>query len=327
MAKAYTQKESVDYEKTFSLIVRFASIQLILAIVANLNLELYQMNVKTVFLNGGLDEEIYMDQPIGFMTKGQEHKVCKLKRSIYGLKQSSRQWYSRFHRVVLTNGFTMIEEDHFVYVKRSKGSFIILSLYVDDILLADNDMEMIIATKGWLSFNFEMKDMGEADYILGVKILRDRSKKLLGLSKQTYIKKVLEHFQMHNRKPINTPIAKNESLSLDMCPKTKDEKEKMARVPYANAVGSLMYAMMCTRPDICYAVGLVSRFHSNPGLAHWKAVKRILRYLKGIADYVLCYQGSDLRMINYSDADWGSGLDERKSTSRYAFLLNNGAIT
>ena len=120
----------------------------------------------------------------------------------------------------------------------------------------------------------------------------------------------------------NTPVAKNESLSLD-----KDEKEKMALVPYANAVGSLMYARMCTRPDICSVIGLVSRFQSNPRLAHWKAVKRILRYLKGTTEYILCYQGSDLRMIGYSDADWDSDLNERKSTSRYDFLLNNGAIT
>ena len=184
------------------------------------------MDVKTAFLNGELDEEIYMDQPISFVTKGQENKVCKLKRSIYGLKQSSRQWYLRFHRAVLLNGFTMIEEDHCVYVKRSKGSFIILSLYVDDILSAGNDMEMIVATKEWLSSNFEIKDMSEADYILGVKILRDRSKKLLDLSQQTFIKKVLKRFQIHNCKPIDTPIAKNESLSLDMCPKTQDEKER-----------------------------------------------------------------------------------------------------
>ena len=140
------------------------------------------MDIKIAFLNGELDEEIYMDQPIGFVTKGQEHKVCKLKQSIYGLKQSSRQWNLRVYRVILSNWFTMIKEDYCVYVKRSKGSFIILSLYVDDILLAGNDMEMIIATKGWLSSNFKMKDMGEVDYILGVKILKDHSKKLLGLS-------------------------------------------------------------------------------------------------------------------------------------------------
>ena len=113
VAKGYTQKEGVDYEETFSPVMRFASVQLILAIVANLNLELYQMDIKTVFLDGELYEEIYMDQPIGFVTKGQEHKVCKLKRSIYGLKQSSKQ-YLRFHRVVLSNGFTMIKEDHCV---------------------------------------------------------------------------------------------------------------------------------------------------------------------------------------------------------------------
>ena len=109
---------------------------------------------------------------------------------------------------------------------------------------------------------------------------------------------------MHNCKPIDTPVAKNESLSLDMCPKTQDEKEKMARVPYANAVGSLMYAMICTRPNIYFAIGIVSRFQSNPRLAHWKAVKRILRYLKGTTEYILCYQGSDLLIIGYSDADW-----------------------
>ena len=147
------------------------------------------MDVKTAFLNGELDEEIYMDQPVGFEAKGHERKVCKLKRSIYGLKQSSRQWYFRFHRAIVSNGFTMIEEDHCVYVKRSKKSFLILSLYVDDILLAGNDMDMIVATKEWLSSNFEMKDMGEADFVLGIKIFRDRSRRFLGMSLETYIKK------------------------------------------------------------------------------------------------------------------------------------------
>jgi hypothetical protein len=162
----------------------------------------------------------------------------------------------------------MMEEDHCVYLKRSNNSFIILFLYVDDILIARNSKEMIDTAKKWLSSNFEMKDMGEASYVLGVKIIRDRSKRFLGLTQETYIKKMLERYHMQDSKPIDTPVDKSLSLSCDMCPKTLEEKEKMSRVPYASAVGSLMYAMMYTRPDICYTVGLVSRYQSIPGQKH-----------------------------------------------------------
>ena len=182
VAKGYTQQNRIDYENTFSHVVRFASIRLILAIVARMDLELYQMNVKTSFLNGELDEEIYMDQPLGFELKGHERKVCKLKKSIYGLKQASRQWNLKFYQAMLKDGFTMMEEDHCMYIKRSNNHFIILSLYVDDILIAGNYKKLIDVTKKWLSSNFEMKYMGEASYVLGVKILRDRSKRLLDLS-------------------------------------------------------------------------------------------------------------------------------------------------
>jgi hypothetical protein len=151
-----------------------------------------------------------------------------------------------------------MEEDHCVYSKRSNNSFIILSLYVNDILIAGNNKEMIDTTKKWLTSNFEMKDMGEASYVLGVKIIRDRAKRLLGLTQETYIKKMLERYHMQDSRPMDTPVDKSLSLSCDMCPKTLEEKEKMSRVPYASVVGSLMYAMMCTRPDICYAVRLVS---------------------------------------------------------------------
>ena len=185
----------------------------------------------------------------------------------------------------------MMEEDHCVYVKRSNDGFVILFLYVDDILLAGNNKVLIDSTKGWLSSNFEMKDMGEASYVLGVKIIRDRSKRLLGLSQETYIKKMLERYHMQDCKPMDTPVERNLGLNLDMCPETPEEKEKMSRVPYSSAVGSLMYAMMCTRPDICYAVGQVSRFQSDPGPKHWMAVKRILRFLKGTSGYVLYYRG------------------------------------
>ncbi|XP_059310006.1 secreted RxLR effector protein 161-like [Lycium ferocissimum] len=133
---------------------------------------------------------------------------------------------------------------------------------------------------------------------------------------------------MQNSSPVDTPISKSHALGSQICPKTPKEKEKMSRVPYRSAVGGLMYAMMCTRLDSYQAVGLVSRYQTNPGLAHWQAVKRIMRYLKGIADYALCYQGNkDLRLVGYNDADHGGDLDERKSTSGYVFLLSDGAIS
>lgn len=203
----------------------------------------------------------------------------------------------------------------------------ILTLYVDDILMASNDLGLLNKTKSWLSSKFEMKDMGESSYVLGVKILRNRSKRILGITQETYIKTFLNKYNFGECKPMDTPTQRGIALSTEMGPKTPEERTKMKGIPYSSVVGSLMYAMICTRPDICHAVGLVSRFQSNPGLEHWKAVKRILRYLKGTEDYVLCYGGSDLRLVGYTDADWGGDPDERKSTSGYAFMLNGGAVS
>jgi len=188
-------------------------------------------------------------------------------------------------------------------------------------------MKMIQTTKQWLSSVFEMKDMGEARYVLGVEITRNRSKKLLGLSQDACINKIFERFCMHYSKPVDTPVEKGITLSLDQCLKTDKEKERMSSIPYASAVGSLMYVMLCTRPDICFAIGLVSRYQSNPGFAHWQVVKRIFQYLRGTSDLVLCYQGGDLKLRGYTDADWGDDLDESRSTSGYVFTLGGGAIS
>ena len=132
---------------------------------------------------------------------------------------------------------------------------------------------------------------------------------------------------MHNSKPIDTPIEKGHTLSLEDCPKSEKEKREMARVPYASAVESLMYAMLCTRPDIYFAVGMVSHYQSNRGPVHWQAVKRIFRYIHGMSDLILCYQGGDLRLRGYSDVDWANDRDEHKSTTGYAFLLSGTTIS
>ena len=176
---------------------------------------------------------------------------------------------------MLKDGFTIMEEDHCVYIKRSNNHFIILSLYVDDILISGNDKKLIDVTKKWFSSNFEIKDMGEDSYVIGVKILIDHSKRLLGLSQETYIKKMSKRYHMHDYKPMDTPIERNLSLNLDMCPKSLEEKGRMSKILYSNAIASMMYAMMYTRSDICYVVGLASKFQSNPAIKHWMVVKRI----------------------------------------------------
>nr|GEU59520.1 putative zinc finger, CCHC-type [Tanacetum cinerariifolium] len=164
VSKGYTQKEGIDYNETFSLVSRKDSLRIVMALVAHYDLELHQMDVKIEFLNSDLHEDDYMTQPEGFMVKGKEHMVCKLKRSIYGLKQASRQWYMKFHEVMSKFQFKKNTVDQSIYLKLSGSKFIILVLYVDDIILASNDLTMLYETKRFLSENFEMKDLGEASY-------------------------------------------------------------------------------------------------------------------------------------------------------------------
>ncbi|KAK1643583.1 hypothetical protein QYE76_061388 [Lolium multiflorum] len=176
VAKGFTQREGIDYNETFSPVSSKDSFRIVMALVAHFDLELHQMDVKTAFLNGDLDEDIYMTQPEGFVVEGKEHLACRLKKSIYGLKQASRQWYLKFDKIIRTFGFTENVKDNCIYVKFKGSRFTILVLYVDDILLACSDKDMLHETKNFLSSNFDMKDLGEASYVLGIEIHRDRSK-------------------------------------------------------------------------------------------------------------------------------------------------------
>jgi hypothetical protein len=188
-------------------------------------------------------------------------------------------------------------------------------LYVDDILLASSDLGLLYETKSFLSKNFEMKDMGNASFVIGIEIFRNRKQGLLGLSQKSYIERVLERFGMKDCSSIDTPIQKGEKFSDSQCPKNALERKQMDKIPYASIVGSLIYAQTCTRPDISFAVGMLGRYQSNPGIFHWKAVKRVLRYLKGTKEYMLTFRRNDnLEVIGYSDSDLGGCSKSGKSS-------------
>ena len=214
VAKGYTQKDGIDYKETFSPVSRKDSLRIVMALVAHFDLELHQMDVKTAFLNGDLEEEVYMDQPQGFETTSKRNLVCTLKKSIYGLKQASRQWYLKFNDTVLSYGFVEMTVDRCIYMKVVGSKFIILVLYVDDILLAASDRGLLLDVKNYLSSNFEMKDMGEASYVIGIEIFRDRSQGILGLSQKAYINNVLERFKMESCTLSPVPIQKGDNFSL-----------------------------------------------------------------------------------------------------------------
>ncbi|KAE8686785.1 cytochrome c bioproteinsis protein CCS1 [Hibiscus syriacus] len=250
-----------------------------------------QLDVKTAFLHGNLEEEIYMLQPEGFEEKEKKNLVCMLNKSLYGLKQAPRCWYKRFDSFIMCLGYNRLNADPCAYFKRSgDNDFVILLLYVDDILVAGPNKDHIEELKAQLVREFEMKDLGSANKILGMQIHRDRSNRKIWLSQKNYLKKILSRFRMQDCKPISTPLPINFKLSSSMSPSSEEERMEISRVPYASAVGSLMFAMICTRPDIAQAVGVVSRYMANPGKEHWNT--SVVATSTTEAEYVAATQAS-----------------------------------
>ena len=210
--------------------------------------------------------------------------------------------------------------------KYPDGNFIILLLYVDDMLIVGQNTSKISKLKSKLSKFFTMKDLGPAKQILGIRIVRDRSLGIIWLSQENYIKKVLERFNMDKAKPVNCPHAGHFKLSSSQCPTSDEEKNEMHKIPYASAVGSLMYAMVCTRSDIAHVVGVISRFLSDPGKEHWEVVKWILRYLQGNSKLILCFGKGEPILDGFTDSDMAGDIDSRKSTSGYLITFAVGAV-
>ena len=221
--KGYSQKEGVDFHEIFSLVVKLVSIHVVLALVSLLDLELKQLDVKKTFLHGDLDEEIYMEQLEGFVQDHNKRFVCKLKKSLYGPKHSPKQWYKKFDSFMVSQNFTRSEYDHCVYLKRLENDiFIILVLYVYDMLVKRKIMVKINRLKAQLARTFDMKDLGSSKKILGMDIHRDRKNGKLWLSQQKYVEKILMRFSMNDVRPIHIPLASHFKLSSSLCRSTNE---------------------------------------------------------------------------------------------------------
>jgi len=317
VVRGFEQEYGIDYNETFASVVKPMSYKALFAITAALDLEIHQMDVKTAFLYGNIDEEIYVEQPHE-LNDGTD-RVCRLNKALYGLKQSPRIWYNTLAAFLMELGFSPLAADLGVF---SKGN-VYIAIYVDDILIAGPDLDEINQLKAWLTKRFEMTDLGEISFYLGMEIKRHRPTKTLRLSQRAYLAKILDNLKMQDCKPVATPM--------DLSKLTPAEKEYASseadRQWYAGAIGSLMYLMLGTRPDIAFAVSCLSRFMSNPTSAHITAVKRVCRYLKGTQDLELVFRGDLCPLSGYTDADWAGDTATRRSTSGYIFNLGSGAIS
>ncbi|GJT08772.1 retrotransposon protein, putative, ty1-copia subclass, partial [Tanacetum coccineum] len=267
MAKDFTQTYGVDYGDTFSLVAGIRAIRILLVITAFYDYEIWQMDVKTAFLNGYLSEDVYMVQPEGFVDPKHHSKVCKLQRSIYGLKQASRSWNKRFDEKIKKIGFSQNPDELCVYLKASRSNVAFLVLYVDDILLMGNSVTKLKEVKSWLCKCFPMKDLREAAYILGIKIIHNRSKRLISLSQSAYLEKILKKFRMENSKKGYTPMVEKHDYRKSQGAKTPTEQ--------------------------------------NPGEIHWTIVKTILKYLRNTQYMILVYEAKpkdELKISCYADA-------------------------
>ena len=319
VAKGYSQQYGVDYAEVFAPVARLDTVRVILSLAAQYNWTVYQLDVKSAFFHGDLNEEVFVAQPLGYEQKGQEHKVYKLKKALYGLKQAPRAWYSRIESYFMKEGFNKCPHEHTLFVKRMNGGkMLIVCLYVDDLIFNGNDESMFKEFKHSIMNEFDMADLGRMSYFLGLQVLQ-RSEGIY-VSQQKYAQEVLNRFNMDRCNAVHNPIVPGFKMM-------KDGGIKVDGTLYKQIVGSLMY-LTATRPDMMYVVSLISRYMEQPIELHLKAAKRVLRYLKGTTNFGLFYKkGGNEELVGYTDNDYAGDQDDRKSTSGYVFRLSSGAVS
>ena len=323
VAQGFNQRQGADYDETFCPVVRMESFRTLVALSTQHNLELHHVDVTTAFLNGVLEEEVFMRQPEGYTKPEEEHLVCKLSKSIYGLKQSPRCWNTALHAHLVKMNFEQLHSDPCIYKSKTEGDCFYIGVYVDDIVLAGRDEARIQEVKQMLARKFDIKDLGRLTHFLGMSVVQDQGALTTWIGQPAYTKKLLGKQKMGDCKPVGTPVSPGSHLV-----KATDDEDAVEQQLYQSLVGSLMYLSVCTRPDLAYAVGILARFSSKPNRSHWTAAKRVLRYLKGTANHGIAFTKSESgECLGYSDADWAGDQEDRKSTSGYLFQMAGGPVS
>jgi hypothetical protein len=320
VASGFSQKEGIDYDEIFAPVARYTSIGIIISLAAVFCWKLHQMDIKTAFLNGEVEQEVYIEQPEGFVIHDKRSHVCKLKKALYGLKQAPRAWYGRIDSFLQCLGFTKSIADPNLYIKIVQNHPVIIVLYVDDLSLTGEE-NLIAQTKRELSTEFEMKDLGLMHYFLGLEVWQKPGE--IFLSQGKYAVDVLRRFGMMDCKSMSTPMISNLKKLQDQVTGSDPEDPTL----YRQIIGSLMY-LVHTRPDICYAINALSQFMCEPKHIHMVVVKHILRYVRGTIAYGLRYTSSGGVMLDgCTDSDWMGSTVDQKSTSGYCFSLGSAMIS
>jgi len=326
VVKGCAQRPGFDYNDTFSPVVRLETIRAILSMVPSKKLKIQQMDVKGAYLNGILKENVYMRQPEGFSDG--TTRVCLLQKTLYGLKQSGREWNKELDRRLKEKEFTNLWSDPCAYIQRDGIDFKIIAVWVDDLLLFTSSTPIMRYLKDELNATFDLTDLGEPSRIVGIEItIHDDS---ITISQPLYIDSILRKHGMENVNPVATPLDPNMKLAPN-----PESREPNRSNDYASLLGSLQYLAIATRPDIAYAVNRLAAYTANPSLQHYTAAKRLLRYVKGTKNYGITYQKDATRHVGPSDSNIFYGFsdaafanaDDRRSVSGYVFLANGGAIT
>ncbi|KAI5321923.1 hypothetical protein L3X38_030995 [Prunus dulcis] len=319
VAKSYSQKPGIDFNETFRPVARLDTIKTLVALAAQKGWKLFQLDVKSAFLNGVLHEEVYVDQPPVFMVKNKEDIVCRLKKALYGLKQAPRAWYEEINSYFTKAGFQRSPKEATLYVKAAESGIIIVSLYVDDIIYTGSSKALMMVFKTKMMRQYEMTDLGLLHHFLGLGVIQTKS--YIFLHQKKYTKTLLDKFGFKDCKAVATHLAMNEKLSKE------DGSEQADEGVYRQIVGSLLY-LTATRPDIMFAASLLARFMHGPTRKHMGTAKRVLRYIQGTFDYGIAFEkGKEARLIGYYDSDWSGSEDDMRSTSGYAFNLGSGVFS